>query len=381
MHRRRIGRASVNLLVFLAATLTPTWLFRQYHQFDRVEIPPVRFHSERYPAKVMRLGPLPCDSKDRQLQFLNQTEAWCSDENHLWHTRDGGETWQLLYSGERIDISEFQFVDSEAGWMLKSRELYRTEDGGHSWTEIVTPMKGYAGQLWSFHLDDNGKIGWIAGGLYYPTEAGRCLNTAAGVLDWQPACLYSAIFRTEDAGLSWRRQPTRLRYGRFFSIVFADAGHGWVAGDADVLHTTDGGKTWCPDRFKPSCEDYYELPDMYVTAISFADQKNGLLLFSSGMVAKSSDGGNTWCGLVEPPDPSPCDNCGLSPQYNLHRVYFKDAAHGIALNSRGLIYESFNGGATWRKLAISTTFDAIIPGGKTSAWAVSQSSELFQVSL
>lgn len=379
MNRRRIGRVSANLLVFLVASLTPAWLFHQ-PQFAHVEIPPAQFESEQYPSRFRRLGRLPGDSRNRRLQFLNQHEGWFADESQLWQTHDAGKTWQLIYSESGGWILSFHFINSQVGWMIDSQRFYRTENGGHTWTEIATPMSEDPGVLGSFHFEDNGKIGWIAGGLYYPTKVGDCRNNSAGMLDGQPACLYGAIFRTDDGGVTWRQQSVRKRIGNFMSIVFTDANHGWAAGDSDVLHTTDGGRTWRRDRFKQNCEDYYELPDMYVTAISFVDQKNGLLLFSSGMVAKSSDGGSTWCGLVPPPDPSPCDNCGLSPEYDLHHVYFKDAAHGIALNSRGLIYESFNGGTTWRKLAISTTFDGIILGSKTSVWAVSQSSELFQVS-
>ena len=149
-----------------------------------------------------------------------------------------------------------------------------------------------------FHLEEDGQVGWIAGGIFYPMEKPwHCFNNAAGVLkDGTPACLNGAVFRTDDGGLTWQEQPVTKSIGRFMSITFVDEKHGWVAGDAGVLHTIDGGNTWRDDdyRFKRGCENYYELQDIHPTGISFLDQKNGLLMFGSGLVAKSTDGGKTW---------------------------------------------------------------------------------------
>jgi hypothetical protein len=93
------------------------------------------------------------------------------------------------------------------------------------------------------------------------------------------------------------------------SITFVDEKHGWIAGDADVLHTTDGGETWNVNRFKKGCEDYYALQDIHPTGISFSDQENGLLMFGSGLIAKSTDGGSSWCGVADLPTSATPDDC------------------------------------------------------------------------
>ncbi|HEU4871421.1 MAG TPA: YCF48-related protein, partial [Pyrinomonadaceae bacterium] len=255
---------------------------------------------------------------------------------------------------------------------------------GHTWTPVDTPMTGLAGSLWSFHLEENGQVGWIAGGLFYPTEKpGYCTNNATGILkDYSFACLYGAVFRTDDGGLTWREQPTTKNIGRFMSIDFVDANHGWVAGDAGVLHTTDGGNTWREDRFKKNCEDYYEMQDIHPTGISFSDQKNGLLMFGSGLVAKSTDGGKTWCGIADLSTAALTDECHTELPGKFRDAAFKDASYGIALDCMGTMFESSDGGATWRKLEEeSMQFDSILFHDKANAWVVTRNLELIRVKL
>ena len=322
---------------------------------------------------------MPAGDVRRQLQFISEHEGWFSDPENLWHTTDGGKTWRLLATIG--DIRRFHFANSHSGWMIKSQELYRTQNGGVTWDHIPTPLSDSAGSLYSFHFGANGKVGWIAGGVYYPV-AGRCMNSAAGLLpDYTPACLNGAVFRTDDGGISWQQQPTSRKPGRFMSIVFVDSDHGWVAGDAGVQHTTNGGRTWHGDRFARGCEDYYALPDMYATTISFVDRWNGFLLFSSGLVAKSKDGGKTWCGLPDPPESDSCENCYLGIQRELRRVLFRDVSYGLALDGQGLLYESTDSGASWHRLDISITFESIGFLNDTNAWLISKENELVRVSL
>jgi hypothetical protein len=95
------------------------------------------------------------------------------------------KSWPLVYSIQQEspeDIGEFSFVNSDLGWMIKFGELYRSENGGRTWDQVVTPMGGMKGSLWSFHLEKNGNLGWIAGGIYYPTKLGNCINNATGIL-------------------------------------------------------------------------------------------------------------------------------------------------------------------------------------------------------
>jgi len=364
-----------NLLVFLYTCLSSVWLFHQVPELRDKEIlqPPSS-------SRFQRVGHLPTEHRAIELQFINENIGWCADLDNLWYTDDGGKTWQLINSNS--GARSFHFINAQSGWM-NNGELYRTEDGGHTWTPIVTPMSDFAGSLWSFHLEENGQVGWIAGGIFYPMEKPWfCINTAAGFLkDGSRGCLNGAVFRTDDGGLTWRQQPTTRYIGRFISITFVDEKHGWVAGDADVLHTTAGGDNWSSNRFKKGCEDYYALQDIHPTGVSVSDQKNGLLIFGSGLIAKSTDGGNTWCGIADLPTSASPDDCRTELPGKFRDIAFRDADHGIALDCLGVMFESSDGGATWRKLEDSMQFDRILFHDKKNAWVATRNAELIKVDL
>lgn len=385
MNKQRIRRCLANLLVFLSTGLSSAWLSTPVEQTTASTSPYAHTEEPHIPSRFQRLGRLPSGDFWRHLQFISEHEGWYSDSEHLWHTSDGGKTWYRLTSldhGLRGNIIRFHFASSHLGWMVQPNELYRTKNGGVTWDHIPTPMSDGAGSLYSFHFEANGEVGWIAGGVYYPVKSGNCMNNAAGLLpDQTPACLNGVVFRTDDGGISWQQQPTSKHPGRFMSIMFVDSNHGWIAGDADVQHTTDGGRTWHGDRFARGCEDYYDLPDMYTTGISFIDRRNGFLLFSCGLIAKSDDGGKTWCGLPDPPQSDSCNDCYLGIQREFRRVLFRDVDNGLALDGQGFLYESRDGGISWHRLDTGITFESIGFLNDTNAWVISKENELVRVSL
>ena len=384
MKRLRIRNVVANLLVFATTALGSAWLFHQHIELRDSEVQPVKFQKKTQRqswSRFQRLGPLPASQFSAQLQFINDNEGWCADFDDLYHTTDGGETWQIIHSDG--GIRSFHFINSQFGWM-NNGELNRTADGGHTWTTIVTPMSGITGSLWSFYLQDDGKVGWIAGGIFYTRdEPSDCFNNASGYLPGgTPACLSGTIFRTDDGGRSWRQQPTSKYIGRFMSISFVDEKHGWAAGDADVIHTTDGGNTWSNvNRFKKGCTDYYELPDYQPAGITFMDRKNGLLMFDFGLVAKSTDGGNTWCGIADLPSSASAEQCTTELPGKFRDIAFKDANHGIGLDCVGVLFETRDGGASWQKVETGMSFHRILLTDKTNAWLVTQNADLITMKL
>jgi len=166
------------------------------------------------------------------------------------------------------------------------------------------------------------------------------------------------------------------------SITFADEKHGWVAGDAGVLHTIDGGNTWREDyRFKRGCENYFALQDIHPTGIAFLDQKNGLLLFGFGIVARSTDGGNSWCGIADLPSAALPEECHTELPGKFRDIAFKDPNYGIALDCIGVMFESHDGGATWQKVEDAMQFGSIPYHDDANAWLVTGNLELVRMKL
>ena len=120
---------------------------------------------------------------------------------------------------------------------------------------------------------------------------------------------------------------------------------------------------------------------MFTTGISFVDQRDGFLLFSCGLIARSEDGGKTWCGLPELPDSSTCKDCYLGIQRQFRRVLFRDIDNGLALDGQGFLYETIDGGTSWQRLDTSITFGSIGYMNDANAWVISKENELVRVSL
>jgi photosystem II stability/assembly factor-like uncharacterized protein len=389
--RDRVRALVTRVIVLGITSLASIWLFETNHEHKNVDSPKTDDvaqpeHPLYLSSKFEWIGNLPTAvSGSYGLQFIDESEGWLFQGKHLWHTKDGGKTWSHIYSIDEEsfdDIREIRFVHSGLGWMMRLSELYRSENRGRTWDHIRTPMDGTEGSLWSFHFEKHGKLGWIAGGIYYPTTLDNCINNATGILpDGSYTCLNGAVFQTEDGGLTWYQQSTTRNVGRFLSIDFIDSEHGWVAGDAGVLHTIDGGRTWRGDKFRAGCKDYYRLQDMHPASTFFLDREIGWLFFSSGLIAKSTNGGRTWCNLFDPATLWPNDDEHVFPTRQIDNVHFQSATDGVALDTEGLLYESNDGGATWKREGTLIKFDSLAFLDASNGFAISKDKRLFRFRL
>lgn len=115
--------------------------------------------------------------------------------------------------------------------------------------------------------------------------------------------LYSVLLASDDAGASWREAVPRIRGGEFDHIQFFDFETGWVSGqmlqplpgDAFLLLTTDGGKTW---RRRPVLD---EDSGGSLVAFWFDSRKSGALVMDRGQsggnryqLYESNNGGESW---------------------------------------------------------------------------------------
>ncbi|HEU4796079.1 MAG TPA: YCF48-related protein, partial [Pyrinomonadaceae bacterium] len=299
-------RPIVSITVFAIACFGSVWLFKK-----QLPHPPLAVTNPlplSVSTKFTKIGKVPtADGPRYELQFINEHEGWLAKRNHLWHTQDGGKTWELVHQlqhNSRQEFAQLQFINSKQGWakFLNYGELYKTSDGGRTWIRLVTPMDDGYGSLWTFRLEPSGQSAWIAGGIFQPIKIGDpCMNNAMGSLPDSPyACLNGAVYRTTDGGVSWQMQKIPPDVGRFMSITVTGSDHVAVTGDAGMYYSNNSGRTWRRGEFRRECFDFYEFPDMYPTETVFVNDKIGWLSLSSGLIANTRDGGKTWCDLFFP---------------------------------------------------------------------------------
>jgi photosystem II stability/assembly factor-like uncharacterized protein len=166
-------------------------------------------------------------------------------------TTNGGANWTLSYPG--FWVYGVSFVDANTGWIAGSSPsgtggVYKTTNGGTNWTQQLDSVVSYV----------------------------RFFDTNTGF-----ACGWSGIYHTTNGGTNWEQQSTYTAYW----MSFINANTGWIAINGTVYHTTDGGKNWVTQSvgYNQSSWD-----------ISFTDENNGVLVFTSPYYARTTDGGNTW---------------------------------------------------------------------------------------
>jgi len=126
----------------------------------------------------------------------------------IWHTIDGGRTWQgqfvtaVPYGSIPMSI---QFLDAQTGWMLvmsfldggRQYHLYQTIDGGTHWSEAMEFSSGTApeelrGQDITAIAIQDSKTAWMS------TTEICCEEHLIMVKEWN-------VYRSTDAGITWEK--------------------------------------------------------------------------------------------------------------------------------------------------------------------------------
>ena len=160
--------------------------------------------------------------------FVNDKIGWIGGHfGKIWHTTDGGKSWDLQDSFTTKNIADIYFVDENCGWAVGYGGLIlHTSDGGVHWIKQKSPLNYF----WKTVYFKDKKHGWIAG------EMGTVLNTKDGGLNWK-------VLITGDDVL-------------FNSITFSPDGHGWVAGEFGVIYASDDSYKWYLQDNGVASQDY-----------------------------------------------------------------------------------------------------------------------------
>jgi len=118
-------------------------------------------------------------------------------------------------------------------------------------------------------------------------------------------------------------------------FYFRDEDHGWARGEPGLFSLDNRTSRWREvDFYKGKCPSEMLRktlnPDSVVyepVAIYFLDTNLGWLSFKNGYVAKTTDGGTTWCDLLNPRDVWP-NPIGLTFFWKIH---FIDPLRGWAI--------------------------------------------------
>ncbi len=200
---------------------------------------------------------------------ISESAAWAYSQDQVFITEDGGRHWTVLGSSwERTLWAVARLATglwyAAAGY---DNATYRSVDDGHSWHR-------------------RGMVGGVVGPLAFPAEQ---VGYTTGPIP-RPRYSYGyGLFKTEDAGTTWRRLPTEVP-GRASCLVFTSEQVGFVAGERGILmRTVDGGETWTHAelRVKPLFE-----------RLLFPTPEVGYAVGSRCTMVKTMDAGESWTVLT-----------------------------------------------------------------------------------
>ena len=222
-----------------------------------------------------------------------------NEERGIYRSLDGGQTFtKVLYRDENTGGMDLAFDPADSRivyavlWSARqgpwenasfkgpASGLFQSTDGGTTWKELTNGLPRAA--------DGLGRIGIDVA----PSDRNR-LYAVIG------ATKGGGIYRSDDAGASWRRISDDARlWGRDgdFNEIRTDPKNADVVYIANVVSwkSTDGGKTWEAFRGAPGGDDYHRFwinPD---------DPRTILLASDQGAVV-TVNGGETWSSWYNQP--------------------------------------------------------------------------------
>lgn len=220
-----------------------------------------------------------------QIRFISPTRGWLTGNDSTWQTDDGGLTWRRIFSAS---FDELQFRDEQHGWMniadASGQQTYVTEDGGQTW-QLCGSKRDYSNQV---PRQDS---------YFLSPQVGWALTSKADKKD--PRITVKGVAKSIDGGCTWNQVwINRDPDARYNDIYFLNDHEGWLAGEATLLHSSDGGKSWL-EIPRPTSETN-------VFQVYFVNSKEGWIISGypfmppadTGMY-RTFDAGKTWKQLSE----------------------------------------------------------------------------------
>ncbi len=311
-------------------------------------------------------NPLPQGNNLYNIEMINANIGFACNWDNILRTINGGESWQLLYTGFASYNQSLCMVDQNTGYiLLDSTKLIKTTSGGDDWF-LVSEIENLKLQPWDtqclyFITASTGLIltreGW---------SGTRLMRTANGGLNWSTLIadtsfelkgidfpststgfavgsrnlpynqFHFVFFRTTNGGNSWDSLSNTSSLGAscvdFIDVNTGFAGGGYFGtGGRYLLKTTNAGLNWTELNFNFGG---------FLTAICFIDQNTGFVLDYTRGIYKSTNGGANW-QLIE--------LYSVAGNNDLRDLSFYDFNTGWVVGAGGLILKTSDGGINWEK--------------------------------
>lgn len=295
----------------------------------------------------------------------------------LWRSTDGGATFVRAMDGMFVEchVRALAVHPTKPATLYLGCEqgLFRSTDGADNWNRVESPLNGL--QVWSllvspgdpdvilagtcpprlFRSGDGGRT-WTEPAVKIAQECARIMYNRVTTLradPLEPATVWAGVeidglFVSRDAGRRWEPIGIGLSSRDIHDLALVTRNgtkHILASTNNDLNLSTDGGARWQPLQVGKS------LPWPYCRGLATKCGQPEVVLMgngdsppgSTGVVARSSDGGTTW-------QPAEMPHRANSTIWNF-AVNPADPELIYASSVSGQVYRSTDGGAFWTQLA------------------------------
>lgn len=269
------------------------------------------------------------------MSVLNQDLIWVSSVNgRVFKSTNGGVNWNARNFGlPVVDITSISALDTSLCWVgTETGSIYKTSNGGYNWTLQFSLALSFS---------DGIKMFTESYGIYYGDPVG-----AGQPHQWR---------FTTDGGTNWLLSPDAPlalanEAGLLNAWDWTDTGRYWIStgnftsGSTSnrSFKTTNGfiGGGWTSTILTGTGNS----SGLYFSSIAFTDNNNGMTASNGtgSTVRKTTDGGNTWVTVPNPPGASnfiPFNMCGLKDGSNV--IYL------ILYTNQNRCFKTSDYGTTW----------------------------------
>lgn len=166
--------------------------------------------------------------------FVDSKTGWLAcDKRVILKTTDGGNVWKVLRipgPSPNLSVYDIFFLNDKTGWALVGDSIYHSVNGGETW-QLQSPSGSRPVILSLFFLDKN--VGWAAGYTNIYAENIKSADEVKGEL-----------LRSIDGGKTWENVTVHPNEERFLRIHFSDHFHGWLISEDKVYRSSNAGKSW-----------------------------------------------------------------------------------------------------------------------------------------
>lgn len=309
-------------------------------------------------------------------------------ESVVLATRDGGTSWQDVYTMKTGRLESIDFFDAQNGFAAGGafsldggppgfEVVLTTHDGGRTWLEVWR-VDGQGAQPVTRLRFIDAKFGWAATGSCSKMGAngpcgGQLSVTHDGGQTWTPTSkelvrfaavgrgvwLVSServgpdteapLWRSQDGGATWDSFAPPAELPRFYDVQFLNQMLGHAAGPGGWFQTIDGGLHWIPSSIRPAGQ----LPTpISVTTGAAAIRYSQPLGRQTPRLEQTSDGGRTWTALSIP-------TVAKADVYHVSLTFLDDKQGWLATSTycvghycRLVLHGTRDGGRSWQLLTM-----------------------------